>query len=237
MEIVVSRNNTECTRYAFERGTITIGRDFGNEIRLESPAVLEKHARLSLFDDGCQIQSLAGDSTVFVNSNGVEKARLYDQDVVRIGPYQLVIHDSELVRKTGEAPEAEVEPTVEQRIEGAFTPFEHKKTGPGPASGRVDTPRSNLMFTGVDLLTGPVKGKRIRFTGNSAKLGIRNETVVAIRPSQHGYMVSATNHYLIAKLNGERLTDKPSQLSDGDLIEFSELKARFFVESGDSNTK
>ena len=88
---------------------------------------------------------------------------------------------------------------------------------------------ASLLSTGVDVLSGPAKGRRILFTGKTARLGIKDETVVTIAPSGHGYVVTATNRYIVATHNGERLTDKPEPLSHGDLIEFSELKARFFV--------
>jgi len=96
----------------------------------------------------------------------------------------------------------------------------------------VDEQKSSLLSTGVEVLSGPARGRRVLFTGKSAKLGIKNESLVTIRPSQHGYMVSAASHFVIATLNGKRLTKKPEVLSDGDLIEFTELKARFLIGPG-----
>ena len=96
----------------------------------------------------------------------------------------------------------------------------------------VDEQKSSLLSTGVEVLSGPARGRRVLFTGKFAKLGIKNESLVTIRPSQHGYMVSAASHFVIARLNGKRLTGKPEVLSDGDLIEFTELKARFLISPG-----
>jgi len=134
-------------------------------------------------------------------------------------------------------------------LNGRFEPIEDEKAGDGesageapPAAGKpghtehhkapppkTDVPRTSLLSTGVDVLTGPAKGRRILFTGKSARLGLKDDPVIAIKPSQHGYMVSATNHFVVATLNGKRLTDKPERLSHGDQIEFTDLKARFFV--------
>ena len=53
-----------------------------------------------------------------------------------------------------------------------------------------------------------------------------------IKQSQHGYLLTDSPPSILAPHNGKRLTDKPEHLSDGDIIEFSELKARFFIEPG-----
>lgn len=146
-----------------------------------------------------------------------------------------------------ESGDADREPSP--RIDGMFTPFEDGKSTDGksddeiqPASiepdspgvhrtapPEIDEPKTSLLSTGVDLLTGPAQGRRVLFTGKSARLGIKDDSVVSIKPSQHGYMVSAANHFIVATVNGKRLTDKPQRLSHGDLIEFTDLKARFFV--------
>ena len=149
--------------------------------------------------------------------------------------------------RTPESGEAGREPSP--RINGMFTPFEDGNSVDGGSDVEVppaslvperpgvhrtappekDEPKTSLLSTGVDLLAGPAKGRRVLFTGKSARLGIKDDSVVSIKPSQHGYMVSATNHFIIATVNGRRLTDKPERLYHGDLIEFTELKARFFV--------
>lgn len=305
VEIIVNQKNTERTRYSFDSGTITIGRGSANELHLNSPTVSDKHARVSLFDDNCVIQSLVPGGAVFVNGSEIEKARLYDQDVIQIGPYKLNIRGDELVRNTVEpapldggatevesdvhdaldppeleagpdeatigsglkdrpeqtAPAAEREPDAEQatpgdldqspapEIMGTFSTFDDGAPKMDDSNGaaalsieernlaeeqrlakvRDTLPKVSLISTGVDVLSGPAKGKRIIFTGKCARLGIKDDTAATIRPSQHGYMVSASNHYIVVTLNGKRLTDKPEPLSHGDLIEFSELKARFYV--------
>lgn len=267
MEIVVSQKGTELFRYTFNQGIISIGRDVTNEITLPSPAVTERHARISLFDDICVIQRLDPAGAVFVNGDEVDRTRLYDHDTVMIGQIKLSVLGGKLVRTSSDPPphrmtEPEAPQTPESspdssdadresspRINGMFTPFEDGKSTDGNSDIEVspapiepeplgvhrtappekDEPKTSLLSTGVDLLTGPAKGRRVLFTGKSARLGIKDDSVVSIKPSQHGYMVSATNHFIVATVNGTRLTDKPQRLSHGDLIEFTDLKARFFV--------
>ena len=88
-----------------------------------------------------------------------------------------------------------------------------------------------LHGTGVDVLAGPAQGKRIYFTRDSAALGVKDVTAVLIKSVEDGYTAQAPNEALPVTLNGDAIDDNPIQLDNGDLIAFSNLSARFFVDT------
>ena len=88
-----------------------------------------------------------------------------------------------------------------------------------------------LHGTGVDVLAGPAQGKRIYFTRDSAALGVKDVTAVVIKSVEDGYTAQAPNEALPVTLNDDAIDDNPVQLDNGDLIGFSNLSARFFVDT------
>ena len=88
-----------------------------------------------------------------------------------------------------------------------------------------------LHGTGIDVLAGPALGKRIYFTRDSAALGVKDVTAVVIKSVEDGYTAQAPNEALPVTLNGDEIGDSPIKLDNGDLIAFSNLSARFFVDT------
>ncbi|MDA9981950.1 FHA domain-containing protein [Gammaproteobacteria bacterium] len=244
IEILVNQKNTEGVRYSFDRGTITIGRSPDNEIHLNSTAVSDKHARISLVENNCLIQKLESADLLLVNDKEVQRARLYNQDVIRIGHYALTVLSDNLTRfadsmaagrtRTTMAPvdaDQNNNPAAKE-IEPAAATTDTANSGVSdPTTPTEPSPQPNLLSTGIDVLTGPAQGKRICFTGQSAKLGLKDEAVVVIKPLQGGYVVFASNKYLVVTLNGKPMQEKPMPLTDGDLIEYTNIRSRFFIET------
>ncbi len=249
IEIVVNQKNKDRDRYSFDRGTVTIGRSPDNEIHLDSPEVSDKHARISLFENNCLIQKLASTDSLMVNDEEVQRTRLYNQDVISIGHFTLTLLSDRLTRITdaitADGAEATMAPADTDRqndtaaeaapsaaatdtvTTGIADPDPPLTPGEGEHSAQP-----SLLSTGVDVLTGPAHGKRILFTGRCAKLGLKDEAVVVIKPTPGGYEVFSSNKYLMVTLNGRVMGAKPTPLSDGDMIDYANLRSRFFVEPG-----
>jgi pSer/pThr/pTyr-binding forkhead associated (FHA) protein len=264
IEIIVNQKNKEGIRYSFDSGSITIGRSPENEIPLGSPAISDKYARISLFENNCLIQRLVSTDSLLVNDKEVQRAPLYNRDVIRIGHYTLTVLSDKLTRpadgmtvnSTGATmrpvdsdrnnnPAAEeTEPAAADTVKNGTpdpdspaTSSEGEPNQGEPSAGEPivngeDSPQPNLLSTGIDVLAGPAQGKRIYFTGQSAKLGLKEEAVVVIQPVQDGYVVFASNKYLVVTLNGKPMQEKPMPLTDGDMIDYANIRSRFFAESG-----
>jgi len=76
---------------AVEGGPLLVGRAEGSGLRLDSPIVSQRHARLVTDEDGLHVQDLDSSNGTFVNGARVERARLSIGDRVVVGPFQLEV--------------------------------------------------------------------------------------------------------------------------------------------------
>lgn len=99
----------------------TIGRDFGNQIRLPDTEVSRQHAVINAKDNMWLIKDLGSTNGVIVNGKKVEHALLKNGDSIGIGPFQFVFQTipdgQDWPDQPGEerAPEAR-HPTVEKKL-------------------------------------------------------------------------------------------------------------------------
>lgn len=241
IELTISKRNTKLFRHSLDDGTITVGRNPDSEIYLNSPSVSHEHARITFSEGTWFIEDLASKGGTLVNDKKVRRAQLSDNDVISVGHYKIDCSFKAEKKATNvtsinpvitEQPKDETnsEEQVEQNgtesseadAESPAFPVQHKR----PVLGGHVPP---LHGTGVDVLTGPAQGKRIYFTRDSAALGVEDVTAVVIKSVEDGYIAQAPNEALAVTLNGDIIGEKPAQLDDGDLIAFSNLSARFFV--------
>lgn len=99
----------------------TIGRDFGNQIRLPDTEVSRQHAVIHAKDNMWVIKDLGSTNGVIVNGKKVEHALLKNGDSIAIGPFQFVFQTvddgKEFAEQLGHEmlPEAK-HPTVETKL-------------------------------------------------------------------------------------------------------------------------
>jgi ABC-type multidrug transport system ATPase subunit len=77
--------------FAVEGGAMEVGRAEDAGLRLDSPIVSQRHARLVVDEDGLHVQDLDSSNGTFVNGVRVERARLRPDDRIVVGPFQLVV--------------------------------------------------------------------------------------------------------------------------------------------------
>jgi ABC-type multidrug transport system ATPase subunit/pSer/pThr/pTyr-binding forkhead associated (FHA) protein len=78
---------------------ITIGRQPGNDVMLTHPQVSAQHARLVREGNTYRIMDMGSTNHVYVNGQRVSNYLLKLQDVMRIGPYELVYTGTQLVQR------------------------------------------------------------------------------------------------------------------------------------------
>jgi phage tail-like protein len=74
-------------------GTLTIGRQSGSGVVLKHSLVSRQHAQITCTAEGCQITDLGSANSTLLNGEKIRPkvpVPLNDQDVVQIGPYQIV---------------------------------------------------------------------------------------------------------------------------------------------------
>ena len=84
------RENT-ITEVTLGQTAITVGRDSGNDIQIDNPAVSGIHARLWLEDNVVYIEDAGSTNGIYVNEEKISKVALSENDEVLIGKHLLVI--------------------------------------------------------------------------------------------------------------------------------------------------
>lgn len=72
------------------RGTLTIGRRAGSDVRIHDKTVSAQHARIEWLDHPVVIQDLDSTNGTFVNGTRVQRHELSDGDVIHLGRHTLV---------------------------------------------------------------------------------------------------------------------------------------------------
>jgi phage tail-like protein len=129
-------------------GSLSIGRQAGNDLVLVHPLVSRRHARVDCTADGCQITDLGSTHGTMVNRVRLEPETphpLVAGDVIEIGPFRLQFE---------EVPVSPAEPVTEAPDEETAAPDEETPDGAapdrrafGPALELVPPPEKNGEFT------------------------------------------------------------------------------------------
>ena len=89
-KLVLNINGDTIKEYALDRGTISIGRDPGNVIAIDSPAVSNRHAKILTILNESFIEDLDSTNGTYVEGNKVNGYTLKDGDTISIGEHKLV---------------------------------------------------------------------------------------------------------------------------------------------------
>lgn len=80
-----------------DKTRLTLGRDAGNDIRLDAPVVSRFHAQVEKVGQRFRIQDLRSANGTYVNGRAIEgEVWLKPQDTIRIGPYRFVMGEDAL---------------------------------------------------------------------------------------------------------------------------------------------
>lgn len=135
-----------------------IGRDAENDLVLNEPGASRRHCRIASDGDGWILEDLHSANGTYKNDERIDRCRLEDGDVIRIGNSKLVFQaagDDEI------------------RLED---PIVTKKEKPAAAAGSGGA-KSDWVLIGV---TGEVKGKRFEIAGARLTVGRKNTNTVPL---------------------------------------------------------
>ncbi len=212
------------TQFNLPAGGVGIGRSAVNEIRLKSPSVSERHARIFTSDSGSVIKDLSSALGTFVNDRSVTRCDLRDNDLILIGSYKLkyLQHDG------GEraAPTAAAAPEPE-----AVPPVGEMPAAPAAFVSTADQHEPASVANGAQLLVlnGVNQGAVINLTRDRLVLGRDHKRSVVIEPVGHEFLVSSLPDASAAALNGKPL-NKPVVLCDQDELLVDDVSLRFTID-------
>lgn len=105
-----------------------------------------------------------------------------------------------------------------------------QETGHTTTAGTDALATRRLRSAGIDILSGPTRGKRLFFTGRRTLLGIGKEVAVIIRADGPTYTAEKQGSGITVSINDDRIEDDVVGLNDGDHIDAAGVRIRFFLE-------
>lgn len=139
-----------------------IGRDSENDLVLNEPGASRRHCRIASDGDGWILEDLHSANGTFKNDERIDRSRLEDGDVIRIG-------NSKLIFQAGGGDEI--------RLEDPIVAKKPTSAPAGSSSGGSGGGKSDWILIGV---TGEVKGRRFDVSGTRLTVGRKSTNTVPL---------------------------------------------------------
>lgn len=225
-KLILSINGMLKGEYRLDKERVTIGREPGNDICIDSLAVSRKHALAITILNDSFLEDLGTTNGTFVNGELIKKYVLKDGDVIVIGKHELRYveelegqADNELARRLVIKPgSASTAVAAAQKAEQAI-PVDIDPAPAAPPLGRLTA------------LDDPLAGQALQLGKALIMLGKPGVQVALISRRPQGYFLIHVEADGDGKsgptVNGEALGREARQLKNDDLIELAGVKMKF----------
>lgn len=193
--------------YHVDSGSVHIGRDESNTIRIDSLAVAPAHAAIVISDGTTVITQLNDGYPVIVNNQTIKKCNLTNGDMISIGKHVITYSDDTTV----------LERSNSGTFDGAMTALEHEIS------------ESQHHEANLQVISGRYIGRVIPLKRALTRLGKAGHGVAVIAKRKDGYFVSALEGGNLIKINTSLIEDNSIKLSDGDIVEINKTSMQFFA--------
>jgi len=223
------RDNT-ISEATLGQNAITVGRDPGNDIQVDNPAVSGIHARIWQEDGTIYIEDAESTNGTYVNGEKIVKVALNDKDEVLIGKHHLEVVSGDEADKSDEEEEplTPVTPSLDKTMV-LDSKIRREMTG-GPREqkgefvvigGQAEADRYELS----DRVTtvGKSTGSLIKLKGFFAP-----KAAALINRTDKGYTITPADRKVPVKLNGA-LMNAPQIMEDKDIVEVYGLTLQFHL--------
>ncbi len=197
--LLLIRKGEVIDQFLLPEGGLGIGRASVNQIRLKSPSVSERHARIFTSDSCSIIKDLNSALGTFVNDKFIRRCELRDNDTILIGSYKLRFRRGDNiepnVETTASTETAESEPPPPSDTKQEY-PQSDTQPARRPMDGRRDRPARLLVLDGIN------KGQRLPLQADKLVLGKQNRRNLIIEASEQGYVASLAPTASEVRFNG-----------------------------------
>lgn len=204
--------------YPLKDGLLTIGRDPGSDIQIDSLAVEPQHARLIINGDTCTLSQGKHDNTTYLNHVPVEEQVLEHKDIIRIGKHVLIYRDDEMLIETDETPTAIVT-AAESEPQLATAIIEEQPAPSIPTNGWLQ------------VMNGKMLGKTFKLKSGLTDLGQLGMLPALIALRSSGYYISSLADNDNVSVADEEIGDKSHPLHDGDMIKLGKVTLQFHLQA------
>lgn len=208
-----------------DESTTTIGRAANAGIHIESLAIAENHALITLENELCRIAPI-GDNLVKINHHSVnEPTRLSHGDVVQIGKHELFYSENAIGLDTRQPNEMHSSQQPGQPQEAANSVFDQLLHN------------INTLPTGtIQILSGRHLGKIIPLQRGLTRLGLTGNECAVIAHRNDGYYISHLEGDAPPRVNNQSIGNRCVRLQEGYEIQMGSTRMRFHEEIEQSAT-
>lgn len=228
-KLILSLNNQEISQIPLERTVITLGRKHINDVHLDNPSVSGSHAKILTVGNDSFLEDLNSTNGTYVNNEKIDKKPLKDQDLVKIGEFQLRYLNSVV------SADSDMEKTV---ILQAGSVTMQDPEAPAPAAPLAETPipvpspiaaSSGNETAKLTVVDGPSQGKSLTLSKLLTRVkGPKGQSNV-ISKKDDGYYFLNTLTEGAPILNGKQIGVGSTKLENGDIIAIGSNQLKFSV--------
>jgi pSer/pThr/pTyr-binding forkhead associated (FHA) protein len=202
--------------------SFTIGRKAENDLTIDDHTVSSRHAKIVRVQSVYFLEDLKSTNGTAVNGKPVERAQLYDADVITIGLHRIIFQDNAPSSTASASAAAPSELDQTMMISGKQLSHAPSVTAKVVvASGKTD--RVEYHLTKTANLIGSQDGAAIRLTGWFAP---RAAALISTRGS--GFTISPSEGSKRLVVNGKDVS-APQVLRDADVIEVAGVTMTFYI--------
>lgn len=221
-KLIVTKNKQEVNQIHLERTVITIGRKHVNDLHLDDLSVSGSHAKILTVGNDSFIEDLNSTNGTFLNGNRVTKSPLSNNDVIRIGEYELRYQNSVA------SVDSDMEKTVILQA-GAVTMAdpERAKAAAAPSAAAANT-ASGEGEAKLTVVNGPSKGKFLVLSKLLTRVkGPQGQSNMISKKDDGYYLLNTLPESLAPAINSKTAKVGSIKLNDGDVISMGDSQLRF----------
>jgi pSer/pThr/pTyr-binding forkhead associated (FHA) protein len=234
--IILVFNKKAIREYPFTKDSFTIGRNEGNDIVIDNPAVSGLHARIDKSGDIYILTDLQSTNGTFVNGKSITSHRLQHKDKIGVGKHLLFFALTQ--EEQAKVNEAELDKTM------ILDTAQHKELLEKQAREKgVEAPTQKEIVGILSFIEGPAHGE-LKLTKKLTKIGKADTsevrigglfmppTAATISRRPNGYAITATGGRTKVKVNNETIVESHF-LHDFDTIEIGSYKFQFYSQESE----
>jgi len=224
-KLVLSTGGRIVHQCFLEQARVTVGREAGNDIVVEDPAVSRAHAAITAVGNDYILEDLHSVNGTIVNGTTVQRRILQHGDVIALGAFHLRYVDSK------SSSDIELERTM--LISGlALSAVNARPDGPPVDADDIRvpsarTPRARFPNGYMTWVTGPRTGQARELDRVVATFGAPGEGVAVVTRRPRGYFVTHVEGRVHPRVNGQSIGTETRELREGDVLEAGPDKLQF----------
>lgn len=222
-KLILSVGGTAVHQCFVDQLRVTIGRDTGNQIVIDDPAVSRVHAAILQVGNDHIVEDLDSAAGTHVNGARVPRRILQHGDVMDFGRHTLRYLNPK-------SEESELDRTMLIRALPKIPDKAQQPSPERPDDATINTARAtkvNLPSGRVNMLAGARSGTQIELDRVVATFGTTGGELAVITRRPQGYFITHVEGERHPRVNGEELDGEPHALRTGDVIEVAHEKFEF----------